>query len=91
MKIVITGGAGFIGIMLARRLLREAEIAGPDGRPAKIDELELFDMMVPAERPAGLDDRVKFTAGEIPEAMAEINEGRVKAAQAEKAARETAG
>jgi hypothetical protein len=33
----------------------------------------------------------KFTAGEIPEAMAEINEGRVKAAQAEKAAREQAG
>ena len=36
----------------------------------------------------------KFTAGEIPEAMAEINEGRVKAAQAEKearAAKEAAG
>src|SRR6185295_14995995 len=65
MKIVITGGAGFIGIMLARRLLREAEIAGPDGKPAKIDEVELFDMTVPAERPAGLDDRVRFTAGEI--------------------------
>jgi hypothetical protein len=29
----------------------------------------------------------KFTAGEIPEAMAEINEGRVQAAQAEKDAR----
>lgn len=29
----------------------------------------------------------KFTAGEIPEAMAEINEGRVKAAQAEKDAK----
>jgi nucleoside-diphosphate-sugar epimerase len=65
MKIVITGGAGFIGIMLARRLLREAEIAGPDGKPTKIDEIELFDMTVPAERPAGLDDRVTFTAGEI--------------------------
>ena len=35
--------------------------------------------------------RNKFTAGEIPEAMAEINEGRVKAAQQEKAAREAAG
>ena len=34
--------------------------------------------------------RGKFTAGEIPEAMAEINEGRVKAAQAEKEARENA-
>ena len=36
----------------------------------------------------------KFTAGEIPEAMAEINEGRVKAAQAEKdakTAKEAAG
>jgi hypothetical protein len=33
----------------------------------------------------------KFTASEIPEAMAEINEGRVQAAQAEKAAREASG
>ena len=33
----------------------------------------------------------KFTAGEIPEAMAEINEGRVKAAQLEKDQREAAG
>ena len=30
----------------------------------------------------------KFTASEIPEAWAEINEGRVQAAQAEKEARE---
>jgi hypothetical protein len=33
----------------------------------------------------------KFTASEIPEAMAEINEGRVQAAQVEKAAREASG
>lgn len=33
----------------------------------------------------------KFTASEIPEAMAEMNEGRVQAAKEEKAAREQAG
>jgi hypothetical protein len=33
----------------------------------------------------------KFTASEIPEAMAEMNEGRVEAAKAEKAEREQAG
>ncbi len=65
MKIVITGGAGFIGTLLARRLVEAGEIPGPDGRPARIDAIELFDMAVPAARPAGLDDRVTFTAGEI--------------------------
>jgi hypothetical protein len=33
----------------------------------------------------------KFTSSEIPEAMAEINEGRVQAAQLEKQQREAAG
>lgn len=65
MKIVITGGAGFIGLMLARRLLGETEVYGPDGRATGIDEIELFDQAIPTERPAGLDARVRFTAGEI--------------------------
>jgi nucleoside-diphosphate-sugar epimerase len=65
MKVVITGGAGFLGIMLARRLLGLADFPGPDGERQKIEELALFDVVLPAQRPAGLDERAVFTAGEI--------------------------
>jgi nucleoside-diphosphate-sugar epimerase len=65
MKVVITGGAGFLGIVLARRLLSLASLAGPGGERLKIGEVALLDMAVPDQRPAGLDDRVTFTAGEI--------------------------
>jgi D-erythronate 2-dehydrogenase len=65
MKIVITGGAGFLGVMLARRLLGLANMAGPTGERLKIDEVVLFDMAVPDRRPAGLDHRAIFAAGEV--------------------------
>jgi D-erythronate 2-dehydrogenase len=65
MKIVITGGAGFLGVMLARRLLGLADMVGPAGERLKIDEVVLFDVAVPDRRPAGLDGRTIFAAGEI--------------------------
>src|SRR5690242_1919546 len=65
MKVLITGGAGFIGIMLARRLLSLPDLTGPDGKRHKIEQLVLFDVVVPDKRPAGLDERVRFVAGEI--------------------------
>src|SRR5215468_4998066 len=64
MKVVITGGAGFLGKKLARRLLQNGAIAGPDGRPERVSELLLFDV-ARASGP-GLDDpRVKTLAGDI--------------------------
>ncbi|HEX3065871.1 MAG TPA: NAD-dependent epimerase/dehydratase family protein, partial [Dongiaceae bacterium] len=65
MKVLITGGAGFIGIMLARKLLSLPDLTGPDGKRHKIEELVLFDMVVPDKRPAGLDQRARFVSGEI--------------------------
>ena len=65
MKVLITGGAGFIGIMLARKLLSLPGLTGPDGKRHKIEQLVLFDMIVPDKRPAGLDERARFVAGEI--------------------------
>src|SRR5258708_10641770 len=63
MKVVITGGAGFLGKKLARRLL-QASLAGPDGKPERVSELVLFDIGK-ASGP-GLDDhRVKTVAGDI--------------------------
>ncbi len=65
MKVVITGGTGFIGLRLARSILARNGLTGPDGQPAAIDEILLFDQALPAERPEGLDERVKIEAGDI--------------------------
>jgi nucleoside-diphosphate-sugar epimerase len=47
MRVIVTGGAGFIGTLLARRLL--AEPVGIDGgEPAGVDELVLADLAAPA-------------------------------------------
>ena len=43
MKVVITGGAGFIGKQLAERLSKLGELPDAGGKPAKIDEIVLFD------------------------------------------------
>jgi len=43
MKVVITGGGGFLGGQLARSLADRGELTGPFGGPEPIDELLLFD------------------------------------------------
>jgi nucleoside-diphosphate-sugar epimerase len=65
MKVIITGGAGFIGLQLARRLTALGSLTGPSGGSERIDELLLFDVVVPEGRPSGLDERARFVAGEI--------------------------
>ena len=50
MKVVITGGAGFIGKKLAQRLLQRGSLIGPDGTETPIDELVLFDVARPSRR-----------------------------------------
>jgi nucleoside-diphosphate-sugar epimerase len=57
MRVVITGGAGFVGRKLAQRLLQLGELGG-----APIEELVLFDVAA-AELPA--DKRLKTVAGDI--------------------------
>src|SRR4030095_13884475 len=64
MKVVITGGGGFLGKKLARRILQQGTLADPDGKQQTVSELLLFDVAKAAGR--GLDDgRVKALAGDI--------------------------
>lgn len=64
MKIVITGGAGFLGKKLARRILQQGTLAGPSGAAKSVGELLLFD--VGKASGPGLDDpRVRAVEGDI--------------------------
>jgi len=64
MKVVITGGAGFLGKKLARRLLQRGTLADTGGQQQKVSELLLFDV-AKATGPGLNDPRVKALAGDI--------------------------
>ena len=55
MRIVITGGAGFLGRRLARKLLERGTLTDARGQPRTIASIVLLDV-VPADLPA--DPRV---------------------------------
>ena len=62
MRIVITGGAGFLGRRLALRLLERGTLADANGRPREIAQIVLLDV-VPAALPA--DPRLTSLAGDL--------------------------
>jgi nucleoside-diphosphate-sugar epimerase len=65
MKVVITGGAGFLGQRLARRLLERGALRGQSGADEEIDEIVLFDVVAAT----GFDDpRITVVAGDIADA-----------------------
>ncbi|MHA1565416.1 MAG: D-erythronate dehydrogenase [Alphaproteobacteria bacterium] len=65
MKVVITGGTGFIGRRLAAELLTRGSLTGLSGRSETIDEILLFDAVTPDERAPEWDERVKVVSGDI--------------------------
>ena len=65
MKVVITGGTGFIGARLARRILDKGSLAGPDGAQIQVDEVVLFDVVAPDILPMRLDGQVTLVTGDI--------------------------
>jgi nucleoside-diphosphate-sugar epimerase len=76
MKIVITGGLGFVGLQLARALLERGSLTGAGGRPDGLERLVLLDR--PGPRPAVADDaRVELVAGDAadPATLAQLVEG----------------
>ncbi|HXZ06507.1 MAG TPA: D-erythronate dehydrogenase [Paraburkholderia sp.] len=62
MKILITGGAGFLGQRLARELLARGELKAGDGRSQPITELVLLDVVRAADTG---DARVRTEVGDI--------------------------
>lgn len=64
MQVVITGGAGFLGQRLARKLLQQGTLVGPHGTAETIDTIVLFDAVTPSPALAA-DARVQVVTGDI--------------------------
>ncbi|MEO8628122.1 MAG: D-erythronate dehydrogenase [Betaproteobacteria bacterium] len=64
MKVLITGGGGFLGYRLALRLLEHSALVGSDGKPAPITQITLFD----AAFPPNMDSRLRCVTGDIADA-----------------------
>ncbi len=62
MRIVITGGAGFLGARLARAVLARKALTDASGRARPIREVVLVDVVEPPDLG---DPRVKTTAGDL--------------------------
>ena len=65
MKVIITGGLGFLGLRLGRRLLELGELTSADGAPAPIESLVLADRSLPATRAEWMDSRVELVACDV--------------------------
>ncbi len=65
MKVVITGGTGFIGRVLARSILARGSLTGPSGAQEEVDAITLFDAVEPPAPLEGLDGRAKVVIGDI--------------------------
>ncbi|MDP3070959.1 MAG: NAD-dependent epimerase/dehydratase family protein [Opitutaceae bacterium] len=62
MKVIITGGGGFLGSQLCDKLLGRGQLTGPSGAPESITEIVLLDAVF--HRPAA-DPRVRQVAADI--------------------------
>ena len=62
MRVVITGGAGFLGRRLARALLDRGTVAAADGKQHEIAEIVLLDVVQPQRYD---DPRVRTVTGDI--------------------------
>jgi len=67
MKVIITGGGGFLGQRLAAALIARGGLSSESRAPASLTELVLLDQVFPANR--FQDDRVRYLEGDIAEPM----------------------
>jgi D-erythronate 2-dehydrogenase len=70
MKVVITGGTGFVGQLLGQRIAELKRLKGPKGVPEEVDEIVLFDVAAPSMQSPNLDRRIRVETGEIADAQA---------------------
>jgi nucleoside-diphosphate-sugar epimerase len=70
MKVVITGGTGFVGQLLGQRIAELQRLKGPKGEPEEVDEIVLFDVAAPSTQSRDLDRRIRIETGEIADAQA---------------------
>jgi D-erythronate 2-dehydrogenase len=70
MKVVITGGAGFVGLLLGQRLAALGSVSNSTGEKRPIEEIVLFDIALPESKLQSLDQRIRFVTGEISNAQA---------------------
>ncbi len=61
MKVLITGGGGFLGHRLAQAIAARGSLAGPDGRPRAVNAIRLLDTAFPA----GAESRFDCVAGDL--------------------------
>ena len=61
MKVLITGGGGFIGYRLAKTLLQRGTLANAEGQPESISQITLLDVAFPAQ----IDPRLKCVTGNL--------------------------
>jgi D-erythronate 2-dehydrogenase len=75
MRVIVTGGAGFIGTLLARRLLAGPVAVGRD-EAAPVDELVLADLAAPPPDVAA-EPRVRAVTGDLAATVSELGEADV--------------
>ena len=68
MRVVITGGAGFLGRRLADRVLAAGQLTGPSGHAELVDEVVLVDVAHPTGASDADDPRIRRVAGDIADA-----------------------
>ena len=61
MKVVITGGGGFLGYRIAQALLKKGTIADADGKQAPVTEVVLYDLAFPEN----VDSRMTCVKGDM--------------------------